>query len=329
MKTKQPSTDPLVQVVMEEPLVQDEVDLRRYRDVLWRRKWEVLLVVVLVVGAAALYTMLQTNRYRATTEVLLTPSTAEQMLISGDSTPSNQNANPVHVQTEIAYMQSGSVRDAVRQALGYEPSVSIAAVPDTEAVDIRATSDDALRAAKDATVYATTYIDIRRILLRNQYTAAGDQVQHQVTDLTKQLGEIEAPLDRLDAKIAATQDPGRLATLAARRASVEAGLRTERDSIVGRLERAKDRTASLDLAASSVATSGAQIISAAEVPDSPFTPQPLRNGILAIIVGLVLGAAFAFLRETLDDRVRSDSAIESITGWTVIGELPRQRRSRG
>jgi tyrosine-protein kinase len=315
------------------PLVDEELDLRRYRDVLWRRKWQVAIVVVVVVAAAALYTASQATRYRANTEVLLRPSTTEQVLGAGDSAPASLNALPVNVQTEIEYMKSRTVRDAVRKKLGYEPSVVIATVGDTagetEVVSIRATNVDATRAAKEANLYAQTYTDIRRNRLAAEYTAAAGQVGQQVEDLTKQLHTLDAPLDAIDAQIAGAQSPQQVTLLVAQRSAVENSLEPERDPVVSRLDRAKDRVASLELAATSIKTSGAQIISAAEVPDHPYTPQPLRNGVLAILVGLILGCAIALLREALDDRVRSVPALELVTGWPVIGSIPKHRGKQG
>ncbi len=230
-------------------------------------------------------------------------------------------------------MKSRPVREAVQKKLGYEPSVTIATVggtdSTTEVVSVQATNANPKRAAKEANVYAQTYATIRRDRLKAEYSAAADKLGQQVTDLTNQIHELNAPLDAIDQQIAVAPTTQDVSVLVARRSSVEADLEPERDPIINRLDPTKDRVANLELAASTIDTAGAQIISAAEVPSSPFTPKPIRNGLLAIVVGLLLGAGVAFLREALDERVRSVPALERLTGWPVIGMLPKQRRAAG
>jgi tyrosine-protein kinase len=315
-------------------LAPEEFDLHRWAELLRRRKWTVLVVVALVVVATGLYTFSQTPRYHASAEVLLRPSTAEQILAGTDSAFSaNQNIVPVNIQTEIEYMKSRSIRDAVRKQLGAEPSATIGLANeserDSEVVSIRSSSADAKRAAVIANVYAKVYVHQRRQELSDEYTQAATRVSTEVDDLTNQLNALDAPLDDIDAQIANAQTPQDVSVLVSRRSAVEAHLQPERDPIVNRLDSAKDREASLKLALSGIDTGGAQIISAAVVPDSPYTPKPARNLVLAIFVGLLLGIGVAFLREVLDDRLASASTFERITGWPVIGLVPRRRSKRG
>lgn len=72
---------------------------------------------------------------------------------------------------------------------------------------------------------------------------------------------------------------------------------------------------------------GASIITAsvwegASTPQSPVSPDPLRNGLLALGLGLMLGVGVAFLLENLDDGWRSVEEIEEISGVPNFGVVP-------
>lgn len=61
-------------------------------------------------------------------------------------------------------------------------------------------------------------------------------------------------------------------------------------------------------------------------------PRPLRNGGIALGLGLLVGIGFAFLREALDTKVRSADEISDRLGLTLLARLPeppRRLRSAG
>src|SRR4030095_14281542 len=66
----------------------------------------------------------------------------------------------------------------------------------------------------------------------------------------------------------------------------------------------------------------------AVVPDEPLTPEPKRNGILALLFGLVLGVVLAFLLEYLDDSLNSPKEMEQITGIPTFGIIPGSKGSK-
>jgi receptor protein-tyrosine kinase len=67
---------------------------------------------------------------------------------------------------------------------------------------------------------------------------------------------------------------------------------------------------------------GFTLAARATVPEGPFTPQPLRNLILAVVVGLVLGIALAFLLEYLDKRIKDEKTLEQALGVPVLARVP-------
>ena len=64
----------------------------------------------------------------------------------------------------------------------------------------------------------------------------------------------------------------------------------------------------------------------AALPDDPVRPNPMRNGILALVLGLMIGVGLALLLEFLDDRWRSPEEVEQVAGVPTVGVIPELRR---
>jgi polysaccharide biosynthesis transport protein len=57
-------------------------------------------------------------------------------------------------------------------------------------------------------------------------------------------------------------------------------------------------------------------------------PRPVRNAVLGIGVGLLLGLAAAFLWEALDGRIRSEAEVAELLGLPLLGRIRESSRSR-
>lgn len=62
-----------------------------------------------------------------------------------------------------------------------------------------------------------------------------------------------------------------------------------------------------------------RLVDEANAPDSPVSPRPLRDTLLAIFLGLVLGVIGAFARESFDRRLHSTDEIQEQMKLPVIG----------
>jgi capsular polysaccharide biosynthesis protein len=60
----------------------------------------------------------------------------------------------------------------------------------------------------------------------------------------------------------------------------------------------------------------------ATTPQAPVSPKPLLNGLLALVVGGMVGLGLAFLLEHLDDRWRSPQEAEQTFGVPALGVIP-------
>ena len=66
----------------------------------------------------------------------------------------------------------------------------------------------------------------------------------------------------------------------------------------------------------------ANVYEEAMVPDSPVSPDPLRNGVLAAVFGVMLGIGLALLMEYLDHSWRSPEEVEQVSGVPTFATIP-------
>ena len=72
-------------------------------------------------------------------------------------------------------------------------------------------------------------------------------------------------------------------------------------------------------------TSNAYLVEPADAADQ-ISPLPIRTGLLALTLSLILGVGLAFLYETLDTRVRSADEIATRLGLPQLARIPAPRR---
>ena len=64
----------------------------------------------------------------------------------------------------------------------------------------------------------------------------------------------------------------------------------------------------------------------ATIPVKPVVPKTIRNLALAIALGGLLGLGLAFLRDLLDNTVKSQETLERITGTGTVGYIPFDKK---
>ena len=69
-------------------------------------------------------------------------------------------------------------------------------------------------------------------------------------------------------------------------------------------------------------TGNAERVQSAAEPAEPSSPQLVRNVILALLAGLVIGVGLALLRERLDRGLHDREHAEALLGRPVLGEIP-------
>ncbi|HEY7472839.1 MAG TPA: polysaccharide biosynthesis tyrosine autokinase [Gemmatimonadota bacterium] len=69
----------------------------------------------------------------------------------------------------------------------------------------------------------------------------------------------------------------------------------------------------------------ASVIDTAQVSHRPVRPHKIRNLLLGLALGLIVGIAVAFGREHMDDTIHTVDEVEALTGVPVLGMIPHMR----
>jgi polysaccharide biosynthesis transport protein len=279
-----------------------ESRLRDYIPVLLRRKWLIIVAVAVAVGVAVALSVVSTKVYAATSKVLV----ESQVVMFSDN--GSVVADPSNVPTQIEVMRSRSLAAEVSTRLASRsPLVSaihIYRVGKSRVVAITTESTNATVARDAATTYARVYVDKR------QATAA-DNVQELVRVLEQRAQEAKVQLNDLDNRIAAAKSPAEAQSL-----------RTQRDSLAKQYALLQQRSSQAG-ADVSLARGAAQLLEEAALPKKAVQPRTVRNGILALALGLVVGAAAALVFEYFDDTVKTIADVErNARGRRILGAIP-------
>jgi len=264
--------------------VVETVELSDYFRVLWARKWLVLVVVAVTVGAVAAFTFTAIPQYRATATLVREKTTLETALFG--SRLFEYRDIQRELRTSAGLATTPEVAAQVKTELGSSRSTEelsnmVSATPgsQTDIIDVAASSSDPAEAADVANAFARNFIAVQQNSDREAIALAEQVIQSQLNRMTA-------------AELAS--DRGRLLSS-----------RLEELTIMAELQ-----------------TGGFKITQPAVAPRAPFTPQPVRNLVLALAVGLVLGVGLAFLVEYLDRRIKDETGLEREFGLPVLATIP-------
>ncbi|WP_214825767.1 YveK family protein [Exiguobacterium algae] len=65
-----------------------------------------------------------------------------------------------------------------------------------------------------------------------------------------------------------------------------------------------------------------RVLSLAEIPNSPISPNIILNTLAGLVVGFVAGGVLALIRYTFDKRIRDEHELELLLSMPVIGTVP-------
>jgi polysaccharide biosynthesis transport protein len=277
--------------------------LRDYLTMLRRHRWLVIVVTVLAVASTLTWSLTRTPQYAAQALITVTPVVGVETSAVPTQTSSIQG-----LQSQIDVLASSPTRERVELLIGPVDIVTFSqSARDSSSIRITATSPDPRRAALVANTYAEVFADVRREgdLERNARAAA--VVRERFDEIS-----LELRLLGVDPIRGSESTDPRIAELLTLLRSY-----TQQERI-------------LEDQAAFIAQGRVAVVDPAAVPERPFSPQPLRDGLLSLLVGLMGGFGLALLRDHFRDSIQDDLDVRRATGMRpLVGRIPTWRLPTG
>jgi len=265
-----------------------EPSLRTLFAVIRRRFPWLLAITVLGVGLGVAYIGVQKKQYSATVQLLVQP-TSGSIPTSGVQ----QAVSQTQVLNELQLITNAPVKARVTKKLGFTPSVSAVEVGQTDVISLTATTRTPALAARAANTYAATFVAYQRTNALNVLIAAEQQFEVQILAIDAQLRPLEAET------------------------SPSASTTSTISALVSQEAALKGQLSQLQIAGSET-PGGIEVVSPANVPTSPSSPKPLRDGVIALAAGLALGLGAEFAAEYFDDKVYTKDEAERLSGGVPV-----------
>jgi len=297
----------------------ESVSLSDYIGVVWRRKWIVLLVTVMVTAAAVGFSERQQKLFAATSQLVNTTAAASSS--SGKNAPTNVWSAahaPLLATTQAA---SWVVKQSGLKGLSAEQLLSetkVSADPLVDAIDFTVTDPNAATAQRLANLWA-----VQSGSYANNLDQAG--IKASIANLQKQQDIAQALSQAYLDKKAATGQTTVTVTVTvdgvtttrtltpATAATTAAQVKATQDKIV-------QKTLSLTSVSNQLAPKQAQ-------PASQTQPKTSRNAAIGLVLGLILVIILAFLQDLLDTRVRTVAEVGRRLRLPLLASIPARPRA--
>ena len=258
------------------------MNLKPYVNIIQRRKWAVILTVIVVLAATALGTINQKPIYTASTTLRVAAS------VGGSLNNSEYMYNIQLMNTYVKIATSRPVLDQIKTQLGIKtlPDITAEVIPNTELIKITVKSKN----PANASIIANTLTDILIAESNKLYVGGGTNLQ---AVLEKQLAKAESDLEqaRKEYEKIIIQTPAATGQIESVRGLLQSN-QTTYTTLLGQYIQASLRE--------EIRSSMITVIEPAIPPQTPSQPNIPLNYALGLVIGLMGGLGLAFILENLD-----------------------------
>jgi len=265
--------------------------IKRYLRTLAEHWWLVAACVAVCIAAAAIYVVQAPRKYRATSEMLISPVPAGTSTLvglpvlfsSGDPTRDVLTASSLITTPQVALVAIHSV--GLHESPGAVlAEVSVTPVGQSNLLAVQASAPSAKQAQQIANAIPRAVIATRAAALHHAIAAIVPSLRAEAARLpVPQRGQPGTVSDQLDQLETLASQPDPTMTLA----------------------------------------------SPAVLPTSPYTPRVKLSLLAGLFGGLILGICAAFAYQALDPRLRREDELRDVFRIPILAEIPRERPGSG
>ncbi len=284
--------------------LEESLDLRQYISLFWHWAWLIVLAGVVAGAAAFFFSKQMTPYYQSSTSVLVNEAPATKTTDYSSVMMSQQLTS-----TYAQMMAKDPVLNEVISQLGLAMTagelsklITVTPVRDTQLIAVTVETTDAQLSADIANTVATVFARQIQEIQSQRFAQSKATLEGQLAETEKQIAAYETQAgealtadekERLDAKVTQYRE-------------IYSGILTSYESV--RLSEAQS-------------VSSVVQVETATPASGPIRPKVVQNTLLAAVVGVMLAAGGIFVRETLDDTIKTPEDISGKFRLPILGVI--------
>lgn len=284
------------------------MELRTYWDILWRRKWVIVVTFLTTLAATISGTLETTPIYQASAVV--------RVRVASGSTISSADYyyadRLINTYSQIAASKPVLEEVAAKLNLARTPEITVQPIANSELIRVTVEHRNPRLAADIANALAETLVARSNELYTGGGRTASEILAEQLDQVEHELEEAQAAYERLVTQAPEdVQQVNELSRIIGLKQGVFASLLEQYETA---------RTAE------GLRSNALSIIDPASIPTNPIKPNKMLNVALGCVVGMIGGIGLAFIIELLDTRLHTVEQMEDVTSLPVLGRIPYARK---